>query len=472
MNKRYFYPVWSDKSLFVLADEKIIEKKFKVKKNFHKLKKGKGPLLKDEYQWEGRIKNKGTVADPFYNTVLFDREKDKYICWYETHSGISPFTFCYAESKDGFEWEKPLTGNIPFQNILLTNIVRPEKYPALQFDFGGIIPDFINEENNLICSFYSKFMDEVYPSGITFSTSNDGINWNMHFPPVLPLDGDAHNIMWEPKQKFYILTTRSYQHSHIYGRLKKKRKRHIALGKSKDLIHWTPLITVLEADEKDPENMELYRMYILPYGHGYIGFIETFNVHPSLSYGPCEVQLSFSRDLINWYRIGDRKVFLERGEKGKWDGGMVMLSFNPPFKEEENLIFWYGGKKGEHWQADEGGIGIGKIRIDGFIGYKSENEGYIITQPLKITWATRLYLNYKAEKGKVEVEIIDSKTGKPLKEFSRKDCIPLTGDSVREPVNFKTYGNFIRLNGEIQLKFYLKNAEIFSFCAPGLSLLE
>lgn len=139
-------------------------------------------------------------------------------------------------------------------------------------------------------------------------------------------------MMWDAHQDQFWVTTRSSQQRNLARRWGRPHKRHIALARSRDLRHWTPLQTVLEADDGDPADVELYSMYILPYEHGYVGFWEVFHTATVL----LEVQLTFRRDLERWQRVGRRASFLARGEPGTWDGAHICLTMNPPHSMPSN----------------------------------------------------------------------------------------------------------------------------------------
>ncbi|MCM8785039.1 MAG: hypothetical protein NC827_01310 [Candidatus Omnitrophica bacterium] len=461
MEGKFIQQDFADIHNFVFVDEKLIEQADGVRKNFYQIEKyEKNPIIKTDRLWESYLPefDCGYVYDPFYSSIVYNIEKEKYICYYQVFGRFGSY-LCLAESSDGINWIKPELNQVFFNGSFENNIIKFLKYPALSIDFGCVVPNYSNEiDAEIVCSNFSKFDDKIYFQGITVAFSKDGINWNFHFPPVLPYDGDAHCLMWDPVEKCYLITTRSYQQYNVYSRLGMKRKRHIAISKSRDLIHWTPMVTILEPDEKDPENREFYKMFILPYGHGYIGFLQIFDVDPSLSRGPLEVQLTFSRDLIHWDRVGDRKPFIPRGEKDQWDSGMTLMTICP-VAEGKELRFWYGGKEGEHWVASKGGIGTGKIGRDRFISWKTDSEGYIITCPLHISGIPEIFVNIKAPDGYVQVEILED--NKVISGCERENCIPVSGNHILAPIRFKN--PLLRLSGDVRLKFYLKKAEIFSF---------
>jgi len=471
MGRKFIQHNFMDLSNFILLDELLVEESSNLTKVFYPLEKyEKNPVIRTEHLWEGYLKDfdTGYVHDPFYSGILYNVEENVYYCWYQVYGRFGSY-LCLAKSSDGLHWEKPELNQVFFEGSFKNNIIKFPKYPATSIDFGGVVPDYLETGAEIVCSNFSGFDDSLYFQGITIGTSENGLDWNLHFPPVLPYDGDANCIMWDPLEKCYLITTRSYQQFNIYRSTGKKRKRHIAISKSKDLIHWTPMVTILEPDEKDPEIREFYKMYILPYAHGYIGFLQIFDVDVSQSKGPCEVQLVFSRDLIRWQRCGDRKAFVQRGNKDEWDAGMNLISTSPVFENQDTIRFWYGGKKAEHWQASTGGIGTGTLRRDGFLSFRTDKEGYLKTVPLMLNGIPELFLNLNANHGEIRVEIIDAEKNEVIAGCEKENCIPVTGDGTRVPVIFKNFPN--RLSRPVKIKFYLKNAELFSF-KGNLSLPE
>ena len=239
------------------------------------------------------------------------------------------------------------------------------------------------------------------------------------------------------------------------------------------MIHWTPLETILEADDKDPEDTELYKMYIVPYGHAYLGQLLMFYTHEMV----LENQLALSRDLVNWQRVGDRRPILARGSEGSWDSKHVTLSDNPPHPEGKRMRFWYGGASAPHYQAGYGALGTGTLRRDGFVCYEAgKKEGVLTTIPFRVNGATQLSLNVDAADGEVRAEVVD-KAGDPIEGCTREDCVPIRGDHVRTVVSFKAEagrladrGNRLRFADEVRFRFYLRNAKLYAFKAPNLSL--
>jgi len=449
------------------------------------------PVLRPDKPWEGASPDGEVTSlqDPFYASVLFDPSEGIFRCWYRALNRCLSKSYsrsfanqasqlCYAVSSDGLHWEKPTTHQVLYDGSYENNMVRlidessaaPDNYAD---SMGAVIPySSADSEDRFVSSIHTGFDDPIYPKGITMCFSPDGLNWRMHFPPVIPLDGDCHALSWDSRNKCYLLTTRSSQHANLCRRWGRGWKRHIALSRSRDLFHWTPSQTVLEADEKDPDDTELYMMHIVPYGHAYLGQLLMFYTHEMV----LDNQLALSRDLETWQRIGGRQPILARGPEGSWDSKHVTLTKNPPHPEGTKLRFWYGGKSAPHYQAGYGALGTGTLRRDGFVCYETgKEEGVLTTIPFRVKGGSWIALNVDAADGEVCVAVVD-KAGNPIEGCTRDDCVPIHGDHTRVLVNFKAEpgrffdrGNFLRFADEVRFRFYLRNAKLYAFKAPNLT---
>lgn len=482
---------WADPGLYLMADEELIESSKNAARKLCQIEKDPDPVLKPDKPWEGAEPDGSavTLQDPFYATVLYDPAEKIYRCWYRMFNRYLGRLYsrgfanqgselAYALSEDGINWEKPSIGQVLYKGSYDNNMIRvkgeTDNAPDMHADgIGPVIPLAApGSSDRFACSTHMRTDDPIYPTGITMCFSPDGINWRMHYPPVLPLDGDCHSVSLDPLNKQYIMTSRSAAHSHLAHRWGRPWKRHIAIGMSRDLIHWTPLRTVLEADEQDPEDTQLYKMPVIPYGHAYIGYLLMFYANEM----KLDTQLVLSRDLLNWQRVGGRVPILPCGPKGSWDSEHVTITDNPPHPEGDRLRFWYGGADAPHYQAGYGAMGTGTLRQDGFVCYEAGSEEAVLTTiPMKLKGSTWITVNVDAADGRLEAEVIDE-DGNPLQLLSRRDCIPVTGDHTRALVRFKAgpgqyfdRGTFLRFYGQtVRYRFYLRNAKLYAIHTPNV----
>lgn len=88
------------------------------------------PLFKADQPWEG------WYASAFAGTVLFDDQEHLFKRWYTCPRDAGYFSegTCYATSKDGLKWDKPLVGTRKAKNGKPHNSVSPFGCPSVFHD--------------------------------------------------------------------------------------------------------------------------------------------------------------------------------------------------------------------------------------------------------------------------------------------------------------------------------------------------
>jgi len=254
-----------------------------------------------------------------------------------------------------------------------------------------------------------------------------------------------------------------------------------AAAVSRDGLSWTKLASgpVMVADDLDPDATQIYGMPVFPYQGMYIGLAWIYNAR-WFKYGgysdrrmyevekdsPCtiDVQLAWSWDLINWTRPPKREQFIPRGKKGEFDSGMIYTA-RAPVQVGDELYFYYGGWDGPHNDPKaQANIGLAILRLDGFCSMRAgDEEGRLITRR-EVFHVPQATINARTEKdGYVTAEILDEDDN-VLNGFSREECIPFTGDSVRHVLKWrKGELDESQREGDKKLRFYLKRAELYSY---------
>jgi hypothetical protein len=263
---------------------------------------------------------------------------------------------------------------------------------------------------------------------------------------------------------------------------------------------WTEDELVLEADQDDGPAADIYFMQVSGYAGYYIGLPAVYHraaCHDLSMQGTIHGQLAASLDGRNWERVSQGQQFLPLGEPGAWDSGMV-CPICGPFMIGDKLLYYYSGQVNRHdeplpknYHRD---CGIARLRLDGFVSLDAVGEGgTVLTTPL---WPRGKYLfvNADARGGEIRVEVLQDYTYIELKEFEAgkkgrglfrvENCIPFTGNSTCHRVEWKSGENFFdsfpkgwnspeahaETKGRhhfteraISLKFYLRNAKLYSY---------
>lgn len=312
--------------------------------------------------------------------------------------------------------------------------------------------------------------------------SADGIHWRVLDNPGLP-SGDEANLSYDQKEGIYIATLKQGEMG-PYGR-------SISLSTSRDFIRWSNPELVFHADAEDqalnheiiaaryddptlihpPHNVpaeyfvDVYNMGVFSYEGVYIGlpaFFHHTGDRNENSDGFHQVQLTCSRDLRSWTRLGGREAFIGPSsiESGAYDLSGIM----PPssaIRREDELWFYYTGTKyrtspeDADWKRTAACLAV--LRRDGFMSLDGGPDGgSVLTEPflMPTTW---LCMNLDAGDGSIEVQALDE-SGDVVAESE-----PLTGDGLRSPVKWKR-GDLIPLTRSPgRLRLNVIDASIYSY---------
>ncbi|MCX6619905.1 MAG: hypothetical protein NTY38_02265, partial [Acidobacteria bacterium] len=239
----------------------------------------------------------------------------------------------------------------------------------------------------------------------------------------------------------------------------------------------TPALTV-RPDLEDGPFTDVYHMSAFRYESLYLGYLLLYRNNESPS---AEVELISSRDAIHWQRPRPRTPFipslLPEGRKlGLWDAGGTQTTLSGPIVHNGALWIYYYGLPAFHDNRHlkgEGRLGLAKLRIDGFASLRANwREGYVTTKAF--LWpGGKLRLNCEILGGNgtredswVRVAVLDEQ-GKALPGLSRTESDGIVSDMVSgEPTWSRRPQDLSGLKGrKIRLRFYLREAEIYSFRA-------
>ena len=402
----------------------------------------------------------------------------------------------YYESKDGLHWDKPVVGQIEYQGSRENNYVAVRSRKHGQRGITMVVYDASDPDP---ARRFKSFLPNV-----GFAVSPDGIRWKMLDVPAVR-SSDNFSFSFDEKSHTFFATVK------IGG----PHGRSVGLATSKNFTNWTNHGLVFHADELDQKlglenikaryadptlhppcynipakyNVDVYLMSIFVYEGLYIGmpamYHQTGKVpgswpgfddmpitpHMMKLYkrdgdwaGFHDVQLTCSRDLKSWKRLGDRKPFIgsSRLGSGAYDTANIKPPPYPVVRGDELWLYYTAGKYyGVVLDRPEGrlagGICLAVLRRDGFISLDAgKTEGTVLTQQFTLS-GDKLFVNVDAFKGKLRVEVVD-KNGAVL-----AASVPIKGDLPRGEVEWQK-GDIAALRGNaVSLRFTLRNAQFYSY---------
>jgi len=419
---------------------------------------GGNPILEPELPWEGR-----SLQSPI---VVWDEQEGRFHMYYWAHYDKDDQIFtCYAQSKDGLDWERPVLGlHEGPDGTRDNNIVLRGEGRQARMRYVSLNPYAEGPEQR----FVTMYIDNV--PGLTefIAYSPDGLHWT-----TAVKIGDLRGVTGGPPTANppFFLVEQKWDTSKVDHRY-----RAIWRTESHDLKTWGGGTWAVQLAAEDDRDLEFYHAtsHFLG-GHTYhglhLGYIYPYHTEAggkklgdgTRMAGTIDVEVIVSRDTINWQRVAPRTPFFACGPEGSWDAGMVFVA--PETVVGDALRFYYGGWALEHSADDNrGAIGLATMRLDGLVHLEAhEAEGTVTTKPFLVASDT-LEVNADARGGSIRVAVLDA-AGNAVAGMTAEDCDPVTGDGLRQTVRWARDRTLGELRGRaVRLRFQLTGAaKLYAF---------
>jgi len=475
----------------LLIDDSLVEDRWRLKRVVIQPQKfPKNPVLVRDKAWEG---------DAVLGAkVIYDEERGLFRMWYETfsytealQSGTATAVVCYAESRDGYNWEKPLFDFFPFPGHPRTNILYrgtyydqdPRRYGAVACQVWKDLAETNPQRRYKMLSYEPKPVAGVLRRGVNLATSPDGLRWRLdERPPLLDYNSDASNhTVYDPvfgRWLFYCrprlvhatgLTPQDPQPGGYPGT--RHYSRRLAVMTSTDFMNWSYPRTCLYPDEADAPDFNGF--WVFRYGSHFIALLGIMDGDQDQA--PQDVRLATSIDGLQWQRSPIREPYIPRGRDGDWDAGLVDVMTTPIIQGDDILIFYNGNTVNKSW-VTQTGIGVAFAKADRFIEQRADDEpGFLITREF-ILDGNRLTINSSRFKLRNKTQYIKAEIVRhppvgghygfkaAYEGFSFKDCDPVTQNGSNVTLTWRGKSDLSVLTGKpIYIRFELRNMGIFSF---------
>jgi len=445
--------VGPNKQLFI--DDYVIDSMEGVEKTLHQAQRdGRNPILKPEHPWEGRA-----LETPI---VFWDDELRIYRMYYWALHPDGIFT-CYATSKDGLRWHKPILGlHQGPGGSRQNNIVLRGEGPSARTRYVVRNP----YSDDPARKFLAMYLDNT--PGLTeyIAFSPDGLNWTTQIKI-----GDLRKVTGAkptPNPRFFLVEQR-------WAQAPEGRYRGIWRTESQDLETWSGGTMVIKREADDDPNLEFYHAAAYFLGehtyHGlHLGYYYPFHTEPAgkkldngtRMAGIVDSSLMVSRDTVHWHLADRNTPLLPTGGNGSWDAGMVFVS--PEVIVGKQMRFYYGAWRKEHSAGSEndGAIGLATLPLDRFVSLSpKQHQGWVTTKPFRVDGG-QLRVNVDAGGGELRVAVL-SIDGQPMAGFEAISCRPIRADKLDAPVSWRGH-SLKQLQGKtIRLKFQLDRARLYAF---------
>ena len=428
------------------------------------------PWLRADRPWEASI---GWV------TVIQDG--GKYRCWYtvafpkplgaenaveqvfhgDGQSETGTRGMCYAESRDGAHWEKPLLGLFVFDGSKDNNIVSLWQHESAVFR-----DDSAPTEARYKCFIWDRISaDPNRPDyGLYGAVSADGYRWTALSMPAVHYFCDTQNIAcWDEQKRKYV----GYFRRHLGGRA-------IGYAETDDFARW-PLPEIISHPGALDNPSDDY------YNNGFTRhpddpstkLIFTSVYHHDSDLVNVRLGLTHEGKVINWVSYDP---IVEVGKAGEWDCAAVYVGPNMVRLPDGTLAVPYHGCENTHGESY--GSFYGKDYRDGesacawaiwdgdrLGGIEAEHHGEFWCIPEETFSGGPIEINARTTKvGSVEVELWEYFAAKPIPGYTFAECIPFRGNELWAALRWRGKDGLSELkDSRIILRFRLSSAKVFGY---------
>ena len=499
----------------LFVDDHVVQEMRQVTRRLNPLKKHPAnPIVRPDRPWEGQYSQPTFVVfdeqDRLYKMwyVYIDRDQEpgeKYLRVDRSRAGRA-----YAVSRDGIAWEKPDLGLIDLPGHGRKNNAVP--YQPSLYDLQE--PDPQRRYKALI-----GIGDQSRDMGVAFSP--DGLHWTPYEGnPVIDRRVGAGKVIWDDRIRQYVGFLRPLPSPPVAA-MGNVSVRAIGRSTSPDFLKWElpQNQVVLVPDEQDPLDTQFYTASVFKDRGVYFAFLSVYHANSLM----VDVQLAFSRDGIDWQRVGKRHPIITYGMPDRFDSHAVYV-YSPPVVLEEEIRVYYQGQDEAHsltpgdlsvlahrpaalppgteealseyrnrgaawwygvmpqpWTLHGGGGGLAVARRDGFVSLDAgADPGAVLTRTVWCRGGS-LVVNADASdpsvwrrewnrwkkhpggQGEVRVELLDE-DGSVLPGFESARCDPLRSDALSHTMSWDGQSDLNSLKDrKIRIRFLLSNAKLYSF---------
>ena len=317
--------------------------------------------------------------------------------------------------------------------------------------------------------------------------SDDGLDWRLiQKETVIPGTPDAGRFVLDPYRKRFLGAPK------LEPQIGDRIRRCIGSSSAMEIDDWDWPRLSLAPDEMDDmmarqrgfDSAEFYDMPLYPTPGFVVGILQVYYTLGPLSHptqrikyhGIIEPQVAYSYDGLSWQRPPGRPTFIPLGERGDSDGAMICPTTAVEVNDE--IYIYYSAYACEHgwsarwddhhpdWNTKSSSyaakIGLATIKRDRWASMTAYPEGYVAMNPAALG-SGELTVNARTARGYVAAEVRDAED-RVIEGFSRDECIPFNGDSLRAPIRWKSKRpSDLPPDQPVILRFYVWEADLFAY---------
>ncbi|MBL9216798.1 MAG: hypothetical protein JNG83_15075 [Opitutaceae bacterium] len=375
---------------------------------------------------------------------------------------------CYAESRDGIHWVKPILNLYEYRGSRANNLILP---PQNERRVSHNFAPFIDTRPGVPPEERYKAVGGTRKHGLFRLVSGDGIHWRL-FSTEPIFHGyalDTLNVaQWSPAEGVYVAFIRPGGTPF----------RAVARAVSKDFVTWSKP-KLMDMGDTPPEH--IYTNATHPYFRApHLLIALPFRFQPERAVLSRSEHNALRTHYTQRVGISDAVLLTSRGghtydrtfmesfirpglERGAWAARSTLpgLGVVPTGPGEMSIYIT------THHTMTDYHMRRYTLRTDGFASVNAPfTGGMLLTKPLVFT-GRRLVVNYSTSAiGDLRVELADGE-GRPLPGFTFADCDEIVGDEISRTVSWGARTDVAALAGRpVRLRVAMKDADLYSiqFC--------
>ena len=431
------------------------------------------PVLVADQPWEGST----------FGYVTARHIDGKYRLWYGFTGGLA-----YAESDDGWSWEKPILNLIEHEGSKANNLVLdtgiegsvfldPSAPDAERYKLVTMRASADHKGARIEGAELERCLSELKERGIPpaeifgkelqlvgavhGAVSPDGLSWTFLDEPLFEKFCDTQNVvLYDEASKKYV----------GYWRSSAGRRRSIARSETDDFRHWPLPDIVAQPDGELPPTDDYYTNGYSPYP-GHDGFHLLFPAIYRRVRDLTEVSMAVSRDGINW-SWPDRDQVIPA--KPPYSGGLYPGPGLLPLSDDRWGLICRSQEalhnEGYYYkpQVTRGELRWATWTRDRLSGLEATERGQVTTNQMRAS-GDSLVLNYQTSpNGWIRVEFIEPTLWPPARleptpGYSFGDCDELHGDELEKKVSWNGNADLSSMKGKnLCMRIELCQATLFS----------
>ena len=462
-------PIDAGRQLFV--DDFLIEST-SCRRTFHRAENYAGnPVLRPDKPWEnpkpspqqrGDIGGLVARTAPFSDGVWYDPEDGLFKMWYM--AGSYPRETCYAASRDGLHWHKPVLDVVNGTNIVLptdgdrrdANTVwldLNEKDPRRRYKMWQVMH-------------YGKGMSD---SRLNYYISADGIHWSREAVSDKHLRGERTTVFYNPFRKVWVYSIRNNSGGRHRDYQEDADPRR---GTREVEKHATPWVCADSLDLRlQGVACQLYNLDGFAYESLILGLFSIWRGDPRIDPEGMpkyytDVCIGYSRDGFHWTRPDRQPFCATSNDEKEWNWNDVQSAGGGCLVVGDRLYFYLSGAAARTSASSlvgPGYAGLMFLRRDGFASLDAGEEGgWLTTRPVVFT-GKYMFVNVDCEEGELQVEILDGRN-EVIAPYTRNNCIPIKTDKTLQAVEWKGANDLSRLSGKaVKFRFHLTHGNLYAF---------